>query len=330
MALQPVFDLHCDLPSYLASVRGANVMKKEDIGAALPWLQAGGVSVQVAALFCITQAGSTERVQEQVEQLLTLQKANSAFRAVVDEQDLMPQSRIGLLPAIENASGFCEEHASLKQGLKLLEAVLRQVGRVAYIGLTHHSENRFGGGNQAPGVGLKPDGMALLDYLSGRNIAVDLAHTSDALAFDILTYLDKQHLKIHVLASHSNFREVFSHPRNLPEELAKEVLRRDGIVGINFFRHYVDAADPRRLTAHVAHGWKLPGGQRGLAIGADFFTPIGFPDPAQLPLFFQEHENAGAYPGLLAEWKKAVPGLDVAALAFDNAADFFRRAWATA
>ncbi len=76
--------------------------------------------------------------------------------------------------------------------------------------MTHHGENRFGGGNST-GIGLKKDGEALLEYISEKKIAIDLSHTSDALAGDILNYIVKNKLGLSVLASHSNFRGcVFS------------------------------------------------------------------------------------------------------------------------
>ncbi len=59
--------------------------------------------------------------------------------------------------------------------------------------MTHHTENRFGGGNFSE-VGLKEDGKVLLDYLTDKNIVIDLAHTSDALAFGILNYIDHKKL----------------------------------------------------------------------------------------------------------------------------------------
>ncbi len=322
----PVFDLHCDVLAYLARVRGANLSKTEDIGAALPHLQAGNVKTQVMAIFTATKSGSTELAQEQVNHFLTL-GSQPAFRRVRHAKDLVPGNQIGILAAIENASGFSEEFRSIHDGLRLLSAMISQVGPLAYIGLTHHSENRFGGGNEAQGVGLKADGEALLDFLHGKRIPIDLSHASDALAHDIFTYLDRQGLKVPVIASHSNFRAKCAHVRNLPDELAQELYRRGGIIGINFLRAYIDPNDPRLLGEQVAYGWQTLGGSKGLALGADFFSPIGYPFPERMPLFFPEHENASKYPELLQRWKAKVEGLNVDALAYRNAQEFYTKLW---
>ena len=120
-----------------------------------------------------------------------------------------------------------------------MERIIDNVGNLFYIGLTHHLENRFGGGNFSK-AGLKDDGKALLDYLDNKQIAVDFSHTSDALAYDILEYISKKNLKIPILASHSNYRPNFDHPRNLPDDIAKEIINQKGLIGLNFVRAFVN------------------------------------------------------------------------------------------
>ena len=61
-----------------------------------------------------------------------------------------------------------------------------------------------------------------------------LSHTSDALAHDIFNHIDKHKLAVPVIASHSNFRSVSDHVRNLPDEIANEIVNRNGLIGMNF------------------------------------------------------------------------------------------------
>src|SRR5690606_14145701 len=134
-------------------------------------------------------------------------------------------------------------------------------------------ENRFGGGNFTPGVGLKPDGEELLRYLSSRRIALDLAHTSDATAYDLLTFIDRHSLDVPVIASHANFRAVHDNPRNLPLELVQEVVRRQGLIGINFLKKFVNPTRPEALLDHIGYG--LAHARQALCFGADFFQESG-------------------------------------------------------
>ena len=84
----------------------------------------------------------------------------------------------------------------MQEAFVRLDTLIREIGPILYISLTHHGENRFGGGNKAD-AGLKDDGEALLDYIDGKHIAIDLSHTSDALAHGIVNHIDRkeQHFK---------------------------------------------------------------------------------------------------------------------------------------
>lgn len=206
---------------------------------------------------------------------------------------------IGTVVAIENASAFCDEEMHLTEGFDNLETIIKNVGKLFYISLTHHAENRFGGGNYAT-AGLKNDGKALLDYMSGRNIALDFSHTSDALAYDMLTYLAKQNLDIPIIASHSNYRHVWDHPRNLPDEIAKEIINQNGLIGVNFLRAFLNTENPDALYDHIAHGISL-GGNDAICFGADYFYTGTDPDPSRLPYYYPTHKDASHYPDITAE-----------------------------
>lgn len=302
--MSAIFDLHCDLLSYLATVKGADVNKQDEIGAAVPHLKAGKVKLQVMAVYTDTVPGSSQWGMKQVElynQLSSLtgnyfQPVSGSF---LSYKELNDQPGCSTLLAMENAAGFCEEDDRLDAGLNKLEKIIDLAGPLAYIILTHHYENRFGGGNYAE-VGLKPDGEVLLDFLHTKKIPVDLAHTSDALAYGILNYIDKRSLDVPVIASHSNFRKVHEHPRNLPDELAVEIVNRGGLIGINFLRNYINDNDPGVLYKHIEHAQDL-GASASLAFGADFFYALHHPDPSRYPIYFVGQDNASCYQKILKD-----------------------------
>ena len=107
-----------------------------------------------------------------------------------------------------------------------------------YVSFTWNMENRFGGGALTT-VGLKDDGKRLLEVLATNRIAVDLSHASDRLAYDIFNYIDKHKLDMKVIASHSVMRAIHHAPRNLPDEIAKEIIKRKGIIGLNFIAKFI-------------------------------------------------------------------------------------------
>ena len=302
--MSTIVDLHCDLLSYLATVQGADVYKQDEIGAAVPHLKAGNVKLQVMAAYTDTAPGSSQLGMKQVELYNLVPALSGNYFQPVSVSFLSPKELTDgegcfTMLAIENAAGFCEESDPLNVGLNRLEKIIDVAGPLAYIILTHHYENRFGGGNYAQ-AGLKPDGAVLLDFLHAKKIPVDLAHTSDALAYGILNHIAKRGLDVPVMASHSNFRTIHDHPRNLPDELALEIVSRGGLIGINFLRNYINEKDPTVLYKHIAYALEL-GATDSLAFGADFFYALHHPDPSRYPLYFPGQDNASCYQKILSD-----------------------------
>jgi microsomal dipeptidase-like Zn-dependent dipeptidase len=323
--------MHCDLLVYLATTPHADPENSEDIGCALPLLSTGNVKLQVLAIYTAVEPGSTKiALKESCEYQQLIHNYDSQVLPVQDLNtlDSLPKGeKIGVLAAVENAAGFCEEDDDLAIGFERLEKIIRHVGNILYITVTHHTENRFGGGNFSDNVGLKPDGEALLDYLDGRKIAVDFSHMSDALALGILDYITKQNLHIPVLASHSNFRKVWDHKRNLPDEIAAEIVHRRGIIGMNFIRAFVDDTKPEALGEHIFYGldhW----GDQALCFGADYFYAGSHPDQTRQPFYFKEHGDASLMPEILEKLSANLSAQQLQGLAYQNAMHFMRRIWA--
>ncbi|MHA7129578.1 dipeptidase [Algoriphagus namhaensis] len=325
----PIFDMHCDLLSYLSNVAGANAFNKDDIGCAIPWLVDGGVRTQVTAIYTDVNEGSMKLAGTQADIFVDLLEQNSRELAPFDSVFLKnweKEPKLALLASIENAAGLGNESAEWNAITDQLESILSRVDRLAYISLTHHTENRFGGGNYTKGIGLKKDGQKLLDYLSGRKIPIDLSHTSDLLAEGILTHLDKENLDVPVIASHSNFRAIWDHPRNLTDEFAKEVIHRKGILGVNFLRAFLDTENPGRLFDHILHGFEI-GADEQVCFGADFFYTKNFGDPSRVPFYFPLAENASKYQSILTTLSQNLNPDQLDRLAYKNALNFYRNLW---
>ncbi|MCX2741295.1 dipeptidase [Pontibacter anaerobius] len=328
----PIIDLHCDLLVYLTDVPNSDMNKVEEIGCAVPSLVEGNVKLQVMAIYSATGPGSTRYAELQRDMFRQLADADNCLTAVTDVQLLQEAIQrpggTGMVAAIENAAGFCEEGEPLEEGFKRLEKMIEVCGRILYISFTHHTANRFGGGNSsAPTHGITTDGRMLLDYLHGRRIAVDLSHTSDALAFDILTHIDTERLDIPILASHSNFRPVWQHERNLPDELTQEIIRRKGLIGMNFLRKFLNTEDPEALLQHIQYGFGH-GAEDALCFGADYFYFADEVDRSRYPFYYKEHEQASSsYTYILGRLQKQFSGEQLQKLAYGNAQRFIERIW---
>ena len=325
----PIFDLHCDLLSYLAHRPDPDAFTP-DLGCSIPNLRRGKVRFQVMAIYNNVYAESAKMGLKQAEIFRDLAIKHPDFfylpKAISQIQNELSQHRIALMAAIENAAGIATEEMPIEQAFQNLEKILLATKRILYISMTHHGENRFGGGNYAK-AGLKDDGKKLLDYIHGKNICIDLSHTSDALANDILEYIQQNNLKIIPIASHSNFREIWDHPRNLRDETAKEIYAMGGIIGINFVRAFVDNDNANALLDHIQYGLKL-GGENQLTFGADFFYTGDHPDPTRVPFYHQEHEDASKYQGILFQLsERGITHEKLEKLAYKNVFSFIDKIW---
>lgn len=318
-------DLHCDLLYYL--LRADATLDDKELGCSLPFLQEGNVRLQTMAIYAATSGGSSVLAYNQSEIFKKMTEDPNFFHFNLNNYDESEnRNRVGILAAVENASCFCEEDFHLDKGFENLEKIIQNTKNLLYIGLTHHSENRFGGGNNSE-AGLKPDGKILLDYLHEKKIAIDLAHTSDQLAYDILNYIDQRNYKISILASHSNFRSVYTNNRNLPDELVKEIIARNGLIGLNFIKDYIDVDKPERFYEHIQYGLNL-NAINCLAYGGDFFYDKNHPDKSRYPFFFEDFENATAYNSINKKISEEFSHEIMKKISHTNALDFIGRLWA--
>ncbi|MBS0648277.1 MAG: membrane dipeptidase [Verrucomicrobia bacterium] len=299
-----VADFHCDLLSYLAEDE-SHTAHNPISRASIPLLQAGGVRLQTLAVYTKTAAGSAKSGSKQAEIFFQL----SGKYPVLGRD-------IKTVLSIENASSFCEEEEPLEKGIERLESWLKKAGKIAYISLTWNGENRFGGGN-ATQVGLKPEGRELLQWMARHKIAVDLSHTSDRLAEDILDEA------IGTVASHSNFRAVAPHPRNLPDDIAQEIAARGGVIGLNFVRVFLGKEGPEDFIRQLEHAEKL-GILDHMCFGADFFADQVLPPELHylMPMFNPGFDNASCYPQVRKLLLKHLSPAVVEKIAYENLARF--------
>jgi microsomal dipeptidase-like Zn-dependent dipeptidase len=322
-----IFDLHCDLLSYLGNRPQPDIFEPE-LGCSIPHLRAGKVRLQVCAIYTGVEPLSPQKAMRQaiIFSGLPLKHKDYFYHpdSVHDINKDANAYKTGIIAAIENASGLANEEEPLDLALSRLEEMRTLCKNLIYISLTHHGENRFGGGNYTR-TGLKADGRVLLEYLSGKVICLDLSHTSDALADDILNFRHQKGLDLPIIASHSNFRSVWDHPRNLQDAHAKAIIEDGGLIGLNFVRAFLHNEDPMALYHHLEHGLAL-GGKDNMAFGADFFYTADHPDKSRIPFYHPAHQNASMYPSILQAWRDGgVQEELLQKLAGENVAAFLAR-----
>jgi membrane dipeptidase len=82
--------------------------------------------------------------------------------------------------------------------------------------------------------------VRLVREMNRRGILADLSHVSDDAVRHVLDVAT-----VPPLASHSSARALCAHPRNLPDELIREIARRGGLVMANSYPAFLDPAAAR-------------------------------------------------------------------------------------
>lgn len=309
----PVIDMHCDLLSFLAEEEGRDALSALS-NASLPQLKCGGVKMQVMAIFTSNSPSAATSLRQQMMIFLQLQKKYPDYIQPLPQAKhltLDGSDRTYILPAFENAAGFAQQSQSISAALEELSKIKKLLGPIAYISMTWDGENRFGGG-VGSSVGLKNDGQYLLEWMNEAHVPIDLSHASDFLIDDILSYIDKKCYDIPVMASHSNFRQITPMQRNLSDDMAREIIKRKGLIGLNFFCHFSGGKVAKDILSHIDHAMKLKA-EDSLCMGADFFCDKDLTYIKQKYnsdiCFYPELKNSSCYPWLFSHAEETL-GLD--------------------
>ena len=131
--------------------------------------------------------------------------------------------------------------------------------------------------------GLTEAGLKMVDTLSSYGIVIDVSHLSDKSFYDVV-----ERTAYPVIATHSNFRDVCSSPRNLTLDMARRIANRGGIIGLNIYPAFLNdsgRADKSDIFRHVDYCLdKL--GEDVLCFGCDIDGTDG-----EYPDGFSENES---------------------------------------
>lgn len=115
--------------------------------------------------------------------------------------------------------------------------------------------------------GLSRLGRSVVREMERLNMAVDVAHVSDASIDGILDEINAP-----IFSSHTNARAVLNHKRSLSDRHIKEIARRGGVIGVNFYSPQLverGRAEISDVVKHIEHIASV-GGIDCVALGSDF------------------------------------------------------------
>ena len=258
-----VFDMHCDTLTYCKQKgwsldNGKNHLHLSD---ALDF----DSYIQLYAIF-IDDALRGKRAQDYFSIHHTfyrrqLEEAGEALYDVNSPEGLRTASSRRGMSSILAVEGGSVLGGDLEQVEYLQNAGVRSLT------LTWNSNNELAGGVKDDGH-LTDFGREAIAALEKAGIAVDVSHLNDDSFWEVAEAAEKP-----FIATHSNSRSICGHPRNLTDEMFQEIVRRGGVVGLNFANIFIapggEGATLERMARHVIHFLEL-GGEDTVALGSDY------------------------------------------------------------
>lgn len=258
----------------------------------LPALRAGGVGLAVCPVggdvASLCPLGLDRPFESALEFLALLEaEARESAGAVTvvgsaaDARGALDDGVLGIVPSLEGAS-------ALDGGLDRLGEL--HARGLRWVGLTWNGANGLASGIATPDAGLSRLGVEAVRELNRLGVVIDVTHLSPAGFEDVV-----RESRVPVVASHSNARAVWDHPRNLDDRQLDAIRESGGLVGIVLFPGFVGA--PPVTVEHVLDHIEYIAGRIGVgavAIGADFIdyavdaVLAEMPDTAPASLVYPE------------------------------------------
>src|SRR5882762_10969516 len=201
-------------------------------------MKQGGLNAEFFSLYVrpwyVAHGGAARR---------TLDMIDSVYRAVERHpNDLMlatsaadirrakKQGKIAALMGIEGGHAIENSLATLREFHRL---------GVRYITLTWNNTNDWADAarGEKKHHGLSPFGEEVVREMNRLGMLVDVSHVSDETMSDALDVSTAP-----IIASHSSARALSNVPRNIPDDLLQRIARKNGVVQVNFYSVFVDAA----------------------------------------------------------------------------------------
>ena len=201
----------------------------------------------------------------------TYEQLRACFRSELDaNRERIQACRTGAEAHAANKAGKAAAFLTVEGG-ELLGCDPEQVCRAAADGvvavnLTWNNANAISGScREETDRGISAVGRRFVEKLEEFHILPDVSHISDRGFWDLTEIYSGP-----ILASHSNARAIWAHPRNLSDEQIAAVIRSGGLIGLNFYRDFVGRGeDFDSIYAHADHILSL-GGSSNLGLGGDW------------------------------------------------------------
>jgi membrane dipeptidase len=281
--------LHRDFLQDLATLRSSDHLRDKEgtPTVCLPELIRGNVRVVFATIWVVPSGN------EFTDSSICYKTAEEAHAQAMDELEYYRKlERAGYISIIETRSQL-EEH--LESDSKKVGFVLLMEGAdpirspaetkewfqrgIRIVGPAWR-KTRYAHGTGEPGA-LCAEGRELVKEMESIGMILDISHLAEQSFFEALDLFHGT-----VLASHANSRIYVPTDRQLSDEMIREIIARDGVIGTVVYNTFLDSGWVERgrkksevtlatVIKHMQHVCDLAGDKLHTGIGSDFDGGFG-------------------------------------------------------
>lgn len=241
-----VIDGHNDLPWAIRSSAGGD-FGNYDIAVRLPdrlregqtdipRLKAGGVDAQFWSVYVPADYAAERKAawatMEQIDIVhRMLKRYPETFELALTADDIERIAAEGRIASLIGAEGG----HSIENSLGVLRMLHRLGAR--YMTLTHSETLDWADSatDKPRHGGLSPFGEEVVLEMNRLGMLVDISHVSADTMHDVLRVSLAP-----VIASHSSAYALVPHPRNVPDDVLRELPRNGGVIMVNFFSGFIN------------------------------------------------------------------------------------------
>ena len=170
---------------------------------------------------------------------------------------------------------------------------------VRYMTLTHTVNTGWAdsSGDKAAHDGLTPFGKQVVLEMNKLGIMVDISHVADKTFYDVLATS-----KAPVIASHSSCRAICTAPRNVTDQMIKDLAAHGGVMQINYHIGFLSQEFADASKAHPEYGKEIEAEAQKRCAGNEACELI------EADKVTREYVAAGKLPRV--EWTKIIEHID--------------------
>jgi len=238
----------------------APMVQPRELARRVPMLQKGGIDAVLTSAAAVEDFKTSMAVIGQwLEIDRTRLHAVRLARSVKDLRAAKAAGDVGIVLHFQGAD-------PIEDRLDFLDVFHACGLRVMQV--TYNARNRLGDGCfEQTDAGLSKFGRSVIQRMENLGIAVDLSHAGERTALETVEAATRP-----VVVTHANARALFDMPRNVSDDLIRQVANSGGVIGVcavPFFLSRPTHPTLETLIDHVVHVAELVGVQH-VGLGFDF------------------------------------------------------------